>query len=54
MPETKSTCCYCGVGCGVVIEHGPQGFWWAQTLSLVVSAALLHWEFARVHRRVMA
>src|ERR1035437_7529476 len=20
MPETKSTCCYCGVGCGVVIE----------------------------------
>jgi assimilatory nitrate reductase catalytic subunit len=21
MPETKSTCCYCGVGCGVIIEH---------------------------------
>ncbi|MCK6373498.1 MAG: molybdopterin-dependent oxidoreductase [Zoogloea sp.] len=21
MAETKSTCCYCGVGCGVVIEH---------------------------------
>ncbi len=21
MPEVKSTCCYCGVGCGVVIEH---------------------------------
>jgi len=21
MPETRSTCCYCGVGCGVVIEH---------------------------------
>ena len=21
MRETKSTCCYCGVGCGVVIEH---------------------------------
>ena len=21
MPETKSTCCYCGVGCGVVIGH---------------------------------
>jgi assimilatory nitrate reductase catalytic subunit len=21
MQETKSTCCYCGVGCGVVIEH---------------------------------
>ena len=20
MPELKSTCCYCGVGCGVVIE----------------------------------
>src|SRR5258706_355284 len=20
MKETKSTCCYCGVGCGVVIE----------------------------------
>ena len=19
--ETRSTCCYCGVGCGVVIEH---------------------------------
>ena len=19
--ETKSTCCYCGVGCGVIIEH---------------------------------
>ncbi len=22
MAETKSTCCYCGVGCGVIIEHG--------------------------------
>ncbi|HEV8689159.1 MAG TPA: nitrate reductase, partial [Ideonella sp.] len=21
MHETKSTCCYCGVGCGVIIEH---------------------------------
>lgn len=21
MAETKSTCCYCGVGCGVIIEH---------------------------------
>jgi assimilatory nitrate reductase catalytic subunit len=21
MAETLSTCCYCGVGCGVVIEH---------------------------------
>ncbi len=21
MPETRSTCCYCGVGCGVIIEH---------------------------------
>ncbi|MEZ5626284.1 MAG: molybdopterin-dependent oxidoreductase [Rhodocyclaceae bacterium] len=21
MSETKSTCCYCGVGCGVLIEH---------------------------------
>lgn len=21
MTETKSTCCYCGVGCGVIIEH---------------------------------
>jgi len=21
MRETKSTCCYCGVGCGVIIEH---------------------------------
>ena len=21
MAETRSTCCYCGVGCGVVIEH---------------------------------
>ncbi len=21
MPEVKSTCCYCGVGCGVIIEH---------------------------------
>jgi assimilatory nitrate reductase catalytic subunit len=21
MPETRSTCCYCGVGCGVLIEH---------------------------------
>ncbi|MCB1964180.1 MAG: molybdopterin-dependent oxidoreductase [Rhodocyclaceae bacterium] len=21
MSETKSTCCYCGVGCGVIIEH---------------------------------
>ena len=21
MRETRSTCCYCGVGCGVVIEH---------------------------------
>ena len=20
MKETKSTCCYCGVGCGVVIQ----------------------------------
>jgi assimilatory nitrate reductase catalytic subunit len=19
--ETRSTCCYCGTGCGVVIEH---------------------------------
>ena len=19
--ETRSTCCYCGVGCGVIIEH---------------------------------
>ena len=25
MQETKSTCPYCGVGCGVIIEsHGPQ------------------------------
>ncbi|MEC5387411.1 molybdopterin-dependent oxidoreductase [Uliginosibacterium sp. H3] len=22
--ETKSTCCYCGVGCGVIIEHDGQ------------------------------
>src|SRR5947209_3655943 len=22
--ETRSTCCYCGVGCGVVIEHDGQ------------------------------
>ncbi|HUN91761.1 MAG TPA: molybdopterin-dependent oxidoreductase [Burkholderiaceae bacterium] len=22
MAETRSTCCYCGVGCGVLIEHG--------------------------------
>ena len=21
MPEIKSTCCYCGTGCGVLIEH---------------------------------
>src|SRR6266705_7039445 len=21
MPDIKSACCYCGVGCGVVIEH---------------------------------
>src|SRR5574338_4244 len=21
MAETRSTCCYCGVGCGVIIEH---------------------------------
>ncbi len=21
MPETRSTCCYCGVGCGVIVEH---------------------------------
>ena len=21
MAQTKSTCCYCGVGCGVIIEH---------------------------------
>ena len=20
LPETRSTCCYCGVGCGVIIE----------------------------------
>ncbi|OYW29119.1 MAG: hypothetical protein B7Z51_07495, partial [Methyloversatilis sp. 12-65-5] len=19
--NTRSTCCYCGVGCGVIIEH---------------------------------
>ena len=24
MTETKSTCCYCGVGCGVIIEHDHQ------------------------------
>ncbi|MEN9462767.1 MAG: hypothetical protein RLZZ355_697, partial [Pseudomonadota bacterium] len=25
MQETTSTCPYCGVGCGVIIEsHGPQ------------------------------
>ncbi len=24
MPEVKSTCCYCGVGCGVIIEHDGQ------------------------------
>jgi len=24
MAEVKSTCCYCGVGCGVVIEHDGQ------------------------------
>src|SRR6185295_16425818 len=22
MAETHSICCYCGVGCGVIIEHG--------------------------------
>ncbi|HXC41144.1 MAG TPA: molybdopterin-dependent oxidoreductase [Burkholderiales bacterium] len=27
MPETRSTCCYCGVGCGVIVEteQRPQG-----------------------------
>ena len=24
MAETNSTCCYCGVGCGVIIEHDEQ------------------------------
>ena len=24
MPEVKSTCCYCGVGCGVIIETTPS------------------------------
>ena len=24
MAETKSTCCYCGVGCGVIIEHDDE------------------------------
>lgn len=24
MAETRSTCCYCGVGCGVIIEHDAQ------------------------------
>ena len=30
--------------------YGPQGFWWAQTLSLVVVAVALHWEFRRISR----
>lgn len=25
MAETRSTCCYCGVGCGVLIEHDATG-----------------------------
>ena len=25
MAETRSTCCYCGVGCGVIIEHDGTG-----------------------------
>ena len=32
------------------IPHGAVGFWWAQTLSLVVAAIALHWEFARINR----
>ena len=24
MAETRSTCCYCGVGCGVIIEHDEE------------------------------
>ena len=24
MKQTASTCCYCGVGCGVLIEHDGQ------------------------------
>ena len=30
--------------------HGAVGFWWAQTLSLVVAAIALHWEFSRISR----
>lgn len=32
------------------IAYGAQGFWWAQTLSLVVVAVALHWEFRRISR----
>ena len=30
--------------------YGAKGFWWAQTLSLVVVAVALHWEFRRISR----
>ena len=30
--------------------RGALGFWGAQTLSLVVAAAALHWDFARISR----
>ena len=30
--------------------YGAKGFWWAQTLSLVVVSIALHWEFRRISR----
>ena len=51
-----------GLGAGYVLAFAPwpelwppaalgaTGFWWAQTTSLVVAAAALHWEFARISR----
>ena len=64
IPMVITAVAFWGIGLGVgyvlafapfpaisTTAHGAKGFWWGQTLSLVVAAIALHWEFIRFSRR---